>query len=212
MPKITFVREQKEVEAPIGANLRKVARAHGIDLYYRFIGCPNFVAQHVVNCHGLGLCGTCGVHLIDGTAANAEPAGMRERLRVKIYDPLTPHLPAGRIGHEEEFRLSCQTVVKGDLTVVTQPYNWFGRGVTEELDRIGQRNPQYDAKLKKANPTQSIARERGIVERPVRPEEVAPPKKEKKEKKDEKGKGAEPEGAATGAPGAAGAETSGEKA
>jgi ferredoxin len=178
MPRIRFVREQREVEAPVGANLRKVARANGIDLYYRFPGIPNWVAQNVLNCHGLGICGTCGVHLIEGTAANAEPPGLRERIRVRIYDPLTPHLPAGRIGHEKEFRLSCQTIVKGDLTVVTQPYNWFG-GAPLELSKIGEKNPTYDEKVKKVAPVQAKARALGI-HRPVRPEEVSPPKPEKK--------------------------------
>ncbi|HKE01644.1 MAG TPA: hypothetical protein VKE69_11585 [Planctomycetota bacterium] len=178
MPKIHFLREQREVEAPVGANLRKVARANGIDVYYRFAGMPNFVAQNVANCHGLGICGTCGVHLVEGTAANAKPPGLRERMRVKVYDPLTPHLPAGRIGHEAEFRLSCQTVVQGDLKVVTKPYNWFG-GAPVELGKIGERNPEYDKILAKAAPLQKKARDLGIT-RPVTPEELAPKKEEKK--------------------------------
>ena len=176
MPKISFVREQKEIEAPVGANLRKVARAAGIDIYYRFTGCPNWVAQNVMNCHGLGVCGTCGVHLLDGTAANVEPAGFRERMRVRFYDPLTPHLAAGRIGHEKEFRLSCQTTVKGDLKVLTQPYNWFGKGTTEQLERIGQHAAGYDALLKKKNPLQAKARAMGIT-KPVKPDELEPAKK-----------------------------------
>jgi ferredoxin len=175
MPKIYFIREQREIEVPAGSNLRKVAREAGIDIYYQFAGCPNFVAQNIANCHGLGMCGTCGVHLVEGTAANAEPPGMQERMRVKFYDPLTPHLPAGRVGHEKEFRLSCKTTVKGDLKVLTKPYNWFGKGTSEELERIGTRQSAYDELLKKKNPTQSRARDLGIT-RPVRPEEVAPKK------------------------------------
>ncbi|MBI3819864.1 MAG: (2Fe-2S)-binding protein [Planctomycetes bacterium] len=170
MPKVIFVREQKEIEAPVGANLRAVARAAGIDIYYKFAGCPNFMAQNVMNCHGLGLCGTCGVHLQDGTAANAEPAGFQEKMRVKIYDPLTPHLPAGRIGHENEFRLSCKTKINGDLKVLTKPYNWFGKGTEADLEQIGKRAGDYDALLKKKNPTQAKAREQGIT-RIVMPEE-----------------------------------------
>jgi ferredoxin len=179
MPKITFVREQKEIDVPEGANLRTAARAAGIDIYYRFVGCPNWVAQNVLNCHGLGVCGTCGVHLLEGTAANAEPAGLRERMRVAFYDPLTPHLAAGRIGHEKEFRLSCQTIVKGDLKVLTQPYNWFGKGTTDNLQKIGKPSEDYDALLKKKNPLQAKARERGIT-KPVVPGELDPPKEEKK--------------------------------
>lgn len=178
MPKIHFVRERRDVEAPAGANLRHVARANGIDIYYRMLGVPNFVAQKVLHCHGLGLCGTCGVHLIEGTAGNADPPRWRERARVRIYDPLTPHLPAGRIGHEGEFRLSCQTTVRGDLKVVTQPYNWFG-GAPQELSKIGEKNPEFDKAVAKVAPTQAKARALGI-KRPVRPEEVAAPKPEAK--------------------------------
>lgn len=182
MPKIFFVREQKEIEVPEGSNLRKVARAAGVDLYFRFPGCPNWMAQNVLNCHGLGMCGTCGVHLVEGTAANAEPAGFRERARVAFYDPITPHLAAGRVGHEKEFRLSCQTIVKGDLRVVTQPYNWFGNGTVEDLQKIGAPSPAYDDLLKKKSPLQSKARAAGI-KGVVKPGELDPPKPEKKEEK-----------------------------
>lgn len=184
MPKIYFVREQKEIEAPVGANLRKVARENGIDIYYQLAGCPNFVAQNVANCHGFGMCGTCGVHLQDGTDVNAEPAGMQERMRVRVYDPLTPHLPAGRVGFEKEFRLSCKVKIKGDLRVLTQPYNWFGKGTAEEIQQIGKRNEEYDALLKKKNPTQKKARDMGIT-RPVRPEELVEKKEAVPEEKKE---------------------------
>lgn len=180
MPKLYFIREQREIEVPAGSNLRDVARKAGIDIYYRFAGCPNWLAQNVLNCHGLGLCGTCGVHLVEGAETGAEPADWRERARVAIYDPLTPHLPAGRIGHEKEFRLACRTIVKGDLKVLTQPYNWFGKGTKDDLERIGRRTEEYDALLKKKNPLQAKARELGIA-RPVVPGELDPPKEEKKE-------------------------------
>jgi ferredoxin len=183
MPKIEFVREGKTIEVPAGSNLRRVAREAGIDVYYRFVGCPNFLAQNVLNCHGLGLCGTCGVHLVGGSAANAKPASARERIRVRIYDPFTPHLPAGRIGHEEEFRLSCQTVVEGDLKVVTQPYNWFG-GAPQQLDKVGARNPEYDKVLAKAAPLQAKARAAGI-QTPIRPGELDGEPKERKTGKPE---------------------------
>ena len=115
------------------------------------------------------------MHLLDGTSANVELAGIRERMRVRFYDPLTPHLAAGRIGHEKEFRLSCQTTIKGDLKVLTQPYNWFGKGTTEKLEKIGQRSEGYDALLKKKNPLQAKARALGIT-KPVKPDELEPAK------------------------------------
>src|SRR5437764_273303 len=53
MPKVTFIsgKEKKEVEVPEGANLREEAMKAGLPVYrglHRFL-----------NCHGLGLCGTC---------------------------------------------------------------------------------------------------------------------------------------------------------
>jgi ferredoxin len=174
MPKIFFVREQKEIEVPAGTNLRKAAREAGIDIYYRFAGCPNWVAQNVLNCHGFGVCGTCGVHLLEGTEKHVKPPAFLERMRVRFYDPLTPHLAAGRIGHEKEFRLSCQTTVEGDVKVLTQPYNWFGKGTTDDLEKIGQRSQEYDALLKKKNPLQAKARAMGVT-KPVKPGELDPP-------------------------------------
>jgi len=51
----TVSAQGKVVDCESGANLRQVLLAHGIDLY-------NDQAK-VINCHGLGTCGTCAVQI-----------------------------------------------------------------------------------------------------------------------------------------------------
>ena len=111
MPKIKFVREKKEIEVPLGANLREVAMANGIELY------PGIHAY--ANCGGKGLCHSCRVLCKNGTARNASRMGWWEKVQSL--------LGAYAIGHEFEMRLSCQTTVEGDLEIETQPaFNWSG--------------------------------------------------------------------------------------
>src|SRR5262245_32105359 len=113
MPKITFVNdknEKVETEVPAGTNLRKAARATGVPVYK---GLSKFL-----NCHGLGLCGTCHV-LVKQGKENLSPKGRMEKFRLGLM--------IASIGHEDEMRLSCQTTVNGDCTVeTTPPFNWSG--------------------------------------------------------------------------------------
>jgi ferredoxin len=51
----TISAQGKVVDCESGSNLRQVFLTHGIDLY-------NGQAQ-VINCHGLGTCGTCAVQI-----------------------------------------------------------------------------------------------------------------------------------------------------
>jgi ferredoxin len=97
MPVVYFVKQQRAVECPVGANLRDVARQNGIDVYVF----PNTL----VNCRGNGLCGTC---------------------RVKVDNPraLSPRTRSDerKCGWEgDEYRLACQTRVLTDVSVVTAP-------------------------------------------------------------------------------------------
>lgn len=111
MPKVKFIREKEEIEAPEGANLRRLALDHGIQLY------PGI--HRLLNCRGLAQCGSCMVLLKKGTAANASRKGLLETLRLS--------LGWAAIGHEGEARLACQTRIAGDLEVETQPqFNWYG--------------------------------------------------------------------------------------
>ena len=112
MPKITFVREKKEIEVPVGSNLRQVALDNGIEVY------PGI--NKVLNCHGNATCGSCRMVLMKGTIDNTSPKTFREKMRFQ--------LSFLNIGEETEMRLACQTKVMGDLEVYTQPaYNWYGK-------------------------------------------------------------------------------------
>ncbi len=110
MPKVTFVNEKKEIEVPVGANLRTIARENGIQVYRGL--------SRVLNCFGHGLCGTCKV-LIKKGMENLSPKGKLERFT--LFRMLSG------IGFEDEMRLSCQCTVQGDCTVETRPaINWSG--------------------------------------------------------------------------------------
>jgi ferredoxin len=114
MPKVFFVNEKQEIEVPQGANLRKEARAAGIEVHG--------LIESYVNCLGNGLCGTCRV-LVKKGMENLNPRTLRERLNLNLH-PLTM---LAAIGHEDELRLSCQVTVNGDCTIETHPsINWSG--------------------------------------------------------------------------------------
>ena len=104
MPKVTFVKEKRDIEVPQGANLREEALKAGINVY-------SGLAKYV-NCFGNGHCGTCRV-LVKKGAENLSPKGMIEKFT--IFRMLSS------IGHEDEMRLSCQCKVVGDCTIETKP-------------------------------------------------------------------------------------------
>ncbi len=103
MPKVTA--QGKTFECTQGANLRTVLLENGIDLY-------NGVAS-VVNCHGIGTCGTCAVQ-VEGDVSEPE---WGERTRRS----LPPH------SLTQNRRLACQTQVLGDVKVTKFDGMW-GQG------------------------------------------------------------------------------------
>lgn len=103
MPKVTAQGKTFEVES--GANLRKVLLDNDVALY-------NDKAK-VMNCRGLGTCGTCAVK-VDGEVSEAS---WREKGRLA----LPPHSPA------KNLRLACQTKVLGDVSVTKFDGMW-GQG------------------------------------------------------------------------------------
>ena len=104
MPKITFIKEKREIEVPAGANLREEARKAGILV--------NPGLSRYVNCFGHGQRGTCKVLVKKGTEA-LSPKGFMEKLTLLRM--------LSSVGHEQEMRLSCQCKALGDLTVETCP-------------------------------------------------------------------------------------------
>ncbi|WP_341526930.1 2Fe-2S iron-sulfur cluster-binding protein [Nostoc sp. UHCC 0302] len=98
MGNIKFVKENKEVVAADGANLRLKAIENGIDIY-------TFIAK-MTNCGGYGQCGTCVVEIVEGLE-NLSPRTDVENRKFKKKP--------------ENYRLACQTLVNGPVSVVTKP-------------------------------------------------------------------------------------------
>jgi ferredoxin len=98
MANIKFVKENREVIAANGANLRIKAMENSIDLY-TFRG-------KMMNCGGYGQCGTCIVQITEGME-NLSP-------RTPVEERKFKKKPAS-------YRLACQALVNGSISVVTKP-------------------------------------------------------------------------------------------
>lgn len=98
MANIKFVKENQEVVAADGANLRLKAMENGIDLYtWR---------GKMMNCGGYGQCGTCIVEIVEGMG-NISPRTEVETRKLKKKP--------------ENYRLACQALVNGPVSVITKP-------------------------------------------------------------------------------------------
>jgi ferredoxin len=98
MANIKFVNEGKEVVAADGANLREKALQNGIELY-TFMG-------KMMNCGGYGQCCTCIVEVTEGME-NLSPRTEVEKRKFKKKP--------------ETYRLACQALVNGPVSVKTKP-------------------------------------------------------------------------------------------
>jgi ferredoxin len=98
MGNIKFVKEDKEVIAANGANLRLKALENGVDIY-KLMG-------KMMNCGGNGQCGCCIVQVVEGME-NLSP-------RTDVENRLLKKKP-------ENYRLACQTLVNGPVSVATKP-------------------------------------------------------------------------------------------
>lgn len=106
MPKVSA--QGKTFECAQGSNLRKVLLKNGIDLY-------NGKAK-IINCKGIGTCGTCAVQL-EGDVS--EP-----NWKDKARRSLPPHSPTANR------RLACQTYVLSDIQV-TKFDGFWGQGTQQ---------------------------------------------------------------------------------
>ncbi len=125
MPVIKFVKEKKEIEVPLGSNLRKEAMKADVNVHQ---GVNGFGASlnKIMNCHGIAQCGTCRVRITKGME-NASSMGVLEKIR--FYNPIPDPIPCmAYIGQETTMRLACQVTVQGDMEVETGP----------ELDLFGE--------------------------------------------------------------------------
>jgi ferredoxin len=98
MGNIKFVKEDRDIIAADGANLRQKAVENGIDLY-TFMG-------KVSNCGGYGQCGTCIVEIVGGMDHLSPRTDFEQRRLKKKPDT---------------YRLACQTLVNGPVSVKTKP-------------------------------------------------------------------------------------------
>jgi ferredoxin len=103
MPKV--IAQGRTIECDRGTNLRKILLKSSIDLY-------NDGAK-VINCRGIGSCGTCAVKVEGEVSA----ANWRDQTRRS----LPPHSPT------KDLRLACQTQVLGDVRV-TKFDGFWGQG------------------------------------------------------------------------------------
>ena len=128
MPIIKFLKEKKEIEVPKGAWLRAEAIKAGINLNCGVNGYGEAVNKFV-NCHGMGMCGTCRVLITKGIE-NTNKLTKREWLKFKtpLPTPFPDPIPClAYIGHEDTMRLACMTKVLGDIEVESNPeVNLFG--------------------------------------------------------------------------------------
>jgi ferredoxin len=128
MPIVKFVKEKKEIEVPEGANLRNEAIKAGINLNQGLNGMGASI-NRIMNCKGMGLCGTCRV-LVSKGMDNTNKLTLREWLKFKtiVPTPVPDPIPAlAYVGHEETMRLACCTTVHGDIEVESGPeINLFG--------------------------------------------------------------------------------------
>lgn len=98
MGNIKFVKEDKEIIAADGANLRLKAVENNIDIYK--------LLAKVTNCGGVGQCATCVVEISEGLE-NLSPRTDVENKKFK--------------NKPNNYRLACQTLVNGPVSVITKP-------------------------------------------------------------------------------------------
>lgn len=98
MSSIKFINEGKEIIIAQGANLREKAVQNQIDIY-TFKG-------KMMNCGGYGQCGLCVVEIVEGIDNLSPRTDFESRKLAKK--------PAN-------YRLACQTLVNGEVSVKTKP-------------------------------------------------------------------------------------------
>ena len=98
MPTVEFLDAGKKIDCGQYANLRKVALLHGVEVYKGI--------NQIANCRGNGLCGTCVMEIVEGLE-NLSPKNLREQKNFKLR------------GLPDNYRLSCQCQVMGDVVAIT---------------------------------------------------------------------------------------------
>jgi len=98
MAQINFVKENISISVNSGTNIRKIAKKNNVSIYRGL--------SKYFNCHGMGLCGTCVIHVPEGSDVSPKRRGEEKLLK-----------KSGING--DNVRLACQCQVYGDVDVVT---------------------------------------------------------------------------------------------
>lgn len=78
---------------------------------------PHNGRARLINCRGLGTCGTCAVEIDNG--GSVEPNERNEIERVRLSLP-----PHGSPQQSPKLRLACQVQVRGDINVIKRTGFW----------------------------------------------------------------------------------------
>ena len=92
MPTIRFVKKHAEIQVESGANLMEQLLLAGLPV--------------ASSCHGDGICGKCRIHIVAGAENLSKINSVEELLRDRLQVP-------------KEYRISCQTQVRGDVVIDT---------------------------------------------------------------------------------------------
>ncbi|MCE9548283.1 MAG: 2Fe-2S iron-sulfur cluster binding domain-containing protein, partial [Planctomycetia bacterium] len=104
--------------------IRQAAAMAGVNVYQGINGFGASINK-ILNCHGLGCCGTCSVNVVKGME-NTSQMGLMERMKYKGL-PVPDLACMQYIGNEATMRLACKAQVTGDIEVQTAPHlNLFG--------------------------------------------------------------------------------------
>jgi ferredoxin len=112
----------KSIEAKDGEVLRSALLKRGVS--------PHNANSRLINCRGLGTCGTCAVEITPTSDGGLIPIERNVKENMRLSFP--PHDPASQASN---LRLACQVQVCGDATVVKRNGFWGqGEDLAEEFD------------------------------------------------------------------------------
>ena len=120
----------KEMQIQRGEILRTAMLRRGVS--------PHNGRARLINCRGLGTCGTCAVEIeaADNTISEAlEPNTRNTKEKIRLNFP-----PHGSSDQSQNLRLACQIQIFDDVTVRKRTGFW-GQDTTSELAE------EYDAEL-----------------------------------------------------------------
>lgn len=95
---------------------------------------PHNGRARLINCRGLGTCGTCAVEIDNDGSGAIEPKERNTKEKIRLNFP-----PHGSIDQSSNLRLACQIQVMDDITICKRTGFW-GQGTSELAE-------EYDAEL-----------------------------------------------------------------